>query len=318
MITNASILGSTTAGTATGGNIVFSTDTVALTGNDNNTVSNCNIGPVGANLPTKGIYFLGTTTTAANNNSGVVINNNNIFDFFGATVASSGVFISSGNTDCNITNNRLYQTATRTQTTASLHAPIVVSNSSGNNFQVTGNTIGFASAAGTGTYTLTGVANTFKGIHLDCRRHDGFKYSEQRRCRNKPDHRRERDWDQCAVHGPLSSDRLTTTTGNTIGSLTGTGSISDSSSSTSTGDAQGIHNFSFRNSLINNNNIGSITVTNTSTGAISFQAIRTDLRLHRTATVSGNTIGGTTGELDQQYCCRDRFESHRLESPHRY
>ena len=80
MITNASILGSTTAGTATG-NIVFSTDTVALTGNDNNTVSNCNIGPVGANLPTKGIYFLGTTTTAANNNSGVVINNNNIFHF---------------------------------------------------------------------------------------------------------------------------------------------------------------------------------------------------------------------------------------------
>jgi hypothetical protein len=79
-VTNASILGSSTMATTTnGGNIWFGAGAVT-TGNDNNTISNCNIGPAGANLPAKAIYGNGSTGTTAQFNSGVTISNNNIFD----------------------------------------------------------------------------------------------------------------------------------------------------------------------------------------------------------------------------------------------
>ena len=115
--------------TVAGANILFSTDTVALTGNDTNAVSNCNIGPA-VNLPSHAVHSLGSTTTTANNNSGIVINNNNIFDYFGAAVTSTGVYLEGGTTDCNVTNNKFYQSATRTQTTGAQHSAIWINNSS--------------------------------------------------------------------------------------------------------------------------------------------------------------------------------------------
>jgi len=61
----------------------------------------------------------------------------------------------------------LFQTATRTYTTSGTHNGIQVNNTSGNGFVITGNTIGFASAAGTGTYTMAGtVATRFIGINV--------------------------------------------------------------------------------------------------------------------------------------------------------
>ncbi|MCK6690898.1 MAG: hypothetical protein L6Q97_02220, partial [Thermoanaerobaculia bacterium] len=79
LITRCSILGSSTMATTTnGGNIWFGAGST-VTGNDNNTISFCEIGPAGANLPTKAIYGNGTTTTATLYNSGNQILNNNIF-----------------------------------------------------------------------------------------------------------------------------------------------------------------------------------------------------------------------------------------------
>ncbi|MBK7709045.1 MAG: hypothetical protein IPJ30_25665 [Acidobacteria bacterium] len=75
-ITNSSILGSSTMATTTnGGNIWFGAGAVAA-GNDNNIISNNNIGPAGANLPTKLIYGNGSMTTTAAYNSGNQIGNN--------------------------------------------------------------------------------------------------------------------------------------------------------------------------------------------------------------------------------------------------
>src|SRR5207244_10442061 len=80
-ITRCTIQGSSTTPLATvGGTIIFSTGTT--TGNDGNTVSLCNIGPAGTNLPSKAIFALGSTSSAGIRNSENVINNNNIFDFF--------------------------------------------------------------------------------------------------------------------------------------------------------------------------------------------------------------------------------------------
>ena len=118
MVTNSNIQGSSSSAVATnGGTIFFSTDAVTANGNDNNTISNNNIGPAGANLPTKAILGNGSTTTTAIGNSGIVINNNNIFDFFGAAVTSAGIATNGGCNTWTITNNRLYQTGTRTWTT---------------------------------------------------------------------------------------------------------------------------------------------------------------------------------------------------------
>ena len=44
---------------------------------------------------------------------------------------------------------------------------INVSNTAGNNFQISGNTIGYGAADGTGTTTISGSSNQFRGIYLN-------------------------------------------------------------------------------------------------------------------------------------------------------
>jgi len=165
-ITNCTILGAANMTLATnGGTIYFATATT--TGNDNNTISNCKIGPVGSNLPSKGIFGNGTNTSATLNNSNITINNCEIYDFF-LTGGTAGIYVLTGNTEWNITNNKVYQTASRNFTSTGTMYGIYFANSShGNNIQITGNTIGYASASGTGTYTTTGTfASNFAGIYL--------------------------------------------------------------------------------------------------------------------------------------------------------
>src|SRR5439155_8309338 len=85
-VTNCTVRGSATMAVGTaGGTILFSTSTI-VGGNSNNTISNCNIGPAGATLPTKGVHSLGT---AANPNSTNTISGCNIFDY-----TSTGVLVS--------------------------------------------------------------------------------------------------------------------------------------------------------------------------------------------------------------------------------
>lgn len=157
-ITRTTLLGS---GDASFGVIYFGLGT--LTGNDNNNINNCNIGASGT-FPLNGIYSFGNTTVGIEN-SGNTINANNIFDFFNAGAASVGLNINSGNTSWTISNNKLYQTATKTYTAGSTHSGILVS--SGNGYTITSNTIGFSSAAGTGVYTMAGAfANRFIAINL--------------------------------------------------------------------------------------------------------------------------------------------------------
>lgn len=101
-------------------------------------------------------------------NSGNVIHNNNIFDYFHPSVTSAGIAVNAGCNTWSITNNRFYQTAPRTWTSGALHTPIIIAGntavSGAQGFTVTGNVIGFASSAETGTYTLTGTGAKFVGI----------------------------------------------------------------------------------------------------------------------------------------------------------
>lgn len=125
------------------------------TGNDNNAVSNCNIGPAGANNPTNGIYSLGNSTII--DNSGNVISNNNIYDYFNTSASSYGIQLNSFNSGWTISGNRLFQTANRVYTTASSHYGINIMSGSG--YIVTDNVIGYANANGTGTTNMIGLTS---------------------------------------------------------------------------------------------------------------------------------------------------------------
>ena len=152
-IIRCSILGSSTMATGTnGGNIWFGAAAVS-TGNDGNTISTCNIGPAGSNLPSKCIYFSGSSNTNPGTaNSGISITNNNIYDFFSATANSAGIDLNSGTTNITITSNRFYQSNPRTQTATGLsHRVISINNTSGVGYTVNSNTIGGSNNTNSGS-----------------------------------------------------------------------------------------------------------------------------------------------------------------------
>jgi trimeric autotransporter adhesin len=159
MIKNVTLLGS--ASTNTAGVVTFGN--AAISGNDFNTLDNCNISGAGANLPINCIFSL--NATAATDNSNNIVNNCRISNFFNAAAGSCGLNINVGSSDWTITNNKLFQTASRTYTTAAAHHGVLIG--AGKGYVITSNTIGYSSATGTGTYTMLGtVANAFYGIRF--------------------------------------------------------------------------------------------------------------------------------------------------------
>lgn len=295
-VTNCTILGSTSmAADTNGGNIFFGAGAVSV-GNDNNTISNCNIGPAGANLPTKAIHFGGTSN--ALNNSGIVINNNNIYDYFGAAVESAGIYITTGTQDASITNNRFYQTASRTQTTASLHSGIKILNlTSAGLYTISGNTIGYASSTGTGSYTLVGIAGTlFNPINLTVGTTTATSIQGNTIKAIAMSGAASGTSTSSPFIGIYVASGLSTigdVTANTIGDMAATGSITYTSSSTSASDVIGMYNFGSSNWTTNNNNIGGITVSNSSTGAVGFYGLRCNTGSGVTWTCNNNIIGGS-------------------------
>ena len=161
-VTNCTIQGSSNL--VASGTVFFSTGTT--TGNDGNTISNCAITPAGSNLPVNAIYSAGTSTTI--DNSGNTINNNTIQDYFSPTLSSAGILVNSFSSAWTISNNKLFQTATRTVTTAALTIRgIAVITASAGGYTISNNTIGFANASGTGTTTYDGAFTTvYRGIEL--------------------------------------------------------------------------------------------------------------------------------------------------------
>src|SRR6185295_6011056 len=125
--------------------------------------------------PVNGIFSLGSAAAPNSNNT---VSNNNIHEFFSATVVTNGILLSSAagnlsNLRWTISNNKFFQSVTRTYTTGNIHAAISIGANTGAvatgyGHTINGNTIGFASAAGTGVYTMAGgIANRFIGINLN-------------------------------------------------------------------------------------------------------------------------------------------------------
>lgn len=154
-VTNCTIKGAGTSTTA--GTLFFD---VATVGNTGNVISNNKITSSGANLPTNAIHSTGTTSSILNSGT---ISANEISDYFNSTVNSSGINLAFGNGAWTITNNKLFQTATRLITAASItHSGILIS--SGEGYTISGNVVGFANAGGTGTTKIIGNSEDLVGF----------------------------------------------------------------------------------------------------------------------------------------------------------
>ncbi|WP_344817426.1 fibronectin type III domain-containing protein, partial [Flavobacterium cheonanense] len=276
----------------TSGLIVFST-TSGSNGNDNNTIDNCDLN--GAGTAANIIYAVGSTTTAATNNSGVTISNNLIRDQFLVGTATNGILVSSGNTDWTISGNSLYQTATRTFTTAATHTGINISNSSGNNFVITGNFIGGTAVSCGGTQmslTGTGLTQSYNAILLS------VGTTTPTSVQNNTISNIFFNTQSTGVFNGISitagNANIGNTTANTIGGTTGTGSITFQTNSSTGPVFTGVNSSSTGTVNISNNLVGSINLTTASANTLigNFYGIR--VTAGTTTTISSNVIGSNT------------------------
>jgi hypothetical protein len=305
---------SSTNTSATSGTIFFGS-TNGISGNDNNSIDNCAI-QAGATTPVNAIYSAALTTGTDNGNNSVT--NCTIANYYSATLSSAGINLGTFNNAWTITGNKLFQSANRIYTTANTHYGINIQ--SGEGYTVSGNTIGYANAAGTGTtnmignsvaltgtfptaYTVTGTAtatrfvginaalkiagvvsniqgNTIGGIALYTSSGANTTYGIL-----------------CGIQVTSGNANIGTTTGNTIGS-TGSGLGSLYAATTTTGGTVvGIYATSDNTVTIQNNNIGSIDASGTS-ATLNGGITGIDVAGAGNFSITNNTIGSaTTGNM---------------------
>ncbi|MBK9720932.1 MAG: T9SS type A sorting domain-containing protein [Saprospiraceae bacterium] len=292
---------STMAVGTNGGNFWFGASST-IAGNDNNLISNCKIGPSGVNFPTKGVYSNGTGTSVPLYNSNNTVTNCEIFDYFGVATQSAGIYITTASTNWTITNNKFYQTTTKTHTTGTIHAAIQLASANIVGCTITGNTVGFSNAAGAGLYSLVGVTTSSRMVGI---------YSSALGI-TEPTIISNNTIQNISLTGTWGSTTTTASfigiqiasgwvncTNNTVGSLDGSKTISITSPSASTSEMYGIYSSVSIAAVTDfkNNTIGSLTYTNTGTAACGIIGLRAGNNAGNLLNIENNTIGGVGGEL---------------------
>ncbi|MFY7883786.1 MAG: hypothetical protein ACOVOV_02945, partial [Dolichospermum sp.] len=271
--------------------VLFST-TTGTTGNDNNTIDSCEISEE-VTIPNNAIYSAGTLTKA---NSGNTISNCKIYNFFSATLASSGIFLDSNNEAWNITGNHFYQTATRTVTIANTNIHRVIYITSGSGYLISNNIIGGGSINAGGTaWTQSGsVGHRFIAIDLSVDTTtvssvQGNTIANFLMSTSNGSSGGSGVW--CGINITGGNVDVGTISSNTIGN-NATGSINVTTSG-SGGTVMGMCVSKYGLVNISNNKIGSITSNGTST-AVSCSIFGIYSTATGTLTISGNTIGHAT------------------------
>ncbi|MBT6763173.1 MAG: hypothetical protein HOA90_01435, partial [Prolixibacteraceae bacterium] len=273
---------------ATSGIIFFST-TTETTGNDNNTIEFNDItNAVDANRPVNAIYSLGTV---GKDNSENIISNNNIFDFLKHASASKGIFLSSNTTAWTIDGNSFYETSSFSPTGTVTFEVIKIDNVSGNGFIVSNNYIGGTAAQCGGTaWTKTNSTNNlFRAIYLEV----GTTVASSVQNNTIQNF----NWSNSGIANWLGIKvvegdvNIGTSTGNTIGAITGTNSISVTGG-TNGQTIYGIRLESTGEINCNNNSIGSLTGLTTATYSTHIYGIY--LAGSAVINITNNTIGSTS------------------------
>lgn len=219
-IRNLDLQGSSTSITL--GTVYFSTG--LFTGNSNNLVTNCNINEAAGNFSVNAIYSAGAAGFDNVNNT---ISNNNISNFFNPALATGGVLVQANNSSWTISGNRFFQTGIRTFIAGATHRVIQVT--SGNGHVISGNIIGYATSTGTGVYTVAGaVTSRFIAIDLGVgtvsvssvqnNTISSFNFTSSSGASTVNG-----IW--CGINISSGTVNVGTTTGNIIGSTSGTGSV---------------------------------------------------------------------------------------------
>lgn len=274
-------------------NAVLYFGTGVSTGNDNNVIDRCDIRDLGTATPNNAVFSLGSSAALANTNT---LSDCNISNYFHVSQISCGVLLSTNNSSWTISGNRFFQTVTRTNATND-HFVIQVNDASSTGHSIVNNVIGYASAAETGSYTMTNTAGganaRFVGIYLSALSSaNPVNTVSGNRVQNITFSSNSGGSPNFGVFsGIYLGSGKANINGNTIGSMTGTGSIA-TLSNTNGGTTYGIRVQTTSTSFtVNSNNIGGISI---SGGTAS---TNTGVLLHGislsagSATVDGNTVG---------------------------
>ena len=280
--------------------------TTGTSGNDNNTVNHCNI-HAGATTPRCGVHSEGTLSKA---NSGNTVSYCNIYNFFNSSADCAGIYLYSNNTDWTISNNRLYQEAPRTFTSSATYYGIYINSATGNNFSVSGNTIGYGASDGSGTTAIAGLSNMVRPLCVSVGNSTASSIQgntaggiSQTTAQNSTTSNLAAFIGIYVGNGMVNIGNIS---GNMIGSMSGTGSITISASSTTvnTYASIGIFTNSTDNTVISGNFIGSVSVITGGSGKyVGFTGLLVSPN-GAINTISNNVIGGTSSNsvtVDSQY-----------------
>ena len=302
-----------TATSTTLGGAIWIGSTTGPNGNDNITISNCEIrdrSDVTGN-PSIGINCVGNNAgTLAQYNNNCTFSNNNIHDWYVLNGTTQyGVLIGVGNSGFTISGNSFYQTVTRTHTisgavTRAINISFAAPVTSNGGFVITGNFIGGTAPGATGgDMTLTvsgaGVSETFGAINVTS---GLIPNSIQGNTIRKIDFTTNAPTAAATVWFGISVAQGVHNIGNTTGNVIGDASITGSIKITI--NAGGAVNSFIAGVLaaattstfnIQNNTISGITVAGTtSAGGVIPQWIQIQGTPASATTISGNTIGSTT------------------------
>lgn len=275
-------------------NSQYSRGTIAFQnyGNCNNHISNNVITTADAtNRPVNSIFASGSGSMPNTNN---YITDNEFVDFLTPTRGGSAINIGIENNSWTITGNSFYeQNVTSVSATSSLYNIIYVSNVLGTGFTVSNNYIG-GSAANCGgsawSKTSANGNNAFTGIYLNLGGTPASSVQNNTIQNINWANSAAASWTGISFTG--SAMDIGNTTGNTIGSTTGTGSIVFTGGPS--GPAFTAINILNKGAggLCNNNKIGSIIAGNSSSYT-TFTGIFNNLSTGTTS-INNNIIGSTT------------------------
>ena len=253
-------------------------------GNDAVTIIQNDFSDYAGENPNNMIYAVGAAGMVNDNNT---ISQNNFHDF-----TTNAILIASNNTDWDIVDNKIYNTAS--QSITGDMTGIRINASSGNDFNINGNTIGYANSSGTGDMTLTG-SGTFTGIRTNTSNGGTISKIDNNTVINidftTSNISSSNQGIFCGIYAEGGKINIGNTTANTIGSTT-TNNVIDITLNGSGGYIQGIYAPGNNLERIENNLIGGITANGATENGAVFRGIITDGSAN--PIISNNTIGSTT------------------------
>ncbi len=283
--------------TATSGGIVYFSSSSSGNGNDNNCILNNKISIVDNNNNYRvinGVYSEGLSGFENNNDS---IKNNEIYDTWSPGVSSNSINIASYSSGFVISGNSIYETTAFTPTAGYTYQAIRINNTSGTGFIISGNYIGGKAAQCQGTAMSLGINTSqsivYQPIYINAG--TSIATSLQGNIIQNIEVRSSNASPFSAIYVNGGTSNIGTSSANTVGSSTGTGSITiTNSSGSANAKSYGVYLNTSGDVNINANKIGSITTaSSSSTYGHDFYAIY-KAAVSGVLTIANNIIGSTS------------------------